>query len=310
MSLNRNFLGTAAVVATILSPATAMAASMFTADLDTLNADFGSTASGSATLTLDEPSEDIRTLRVQIQATGLQNLSDIPGAIHVGHIHGQFVGNADRPLAQQGDGSFFDGMGGTAVDSLVPTLDDADINVDEVDQGLSDDLYLDFFEGRPSYGPVVLNLTSQQLESAPEGVPPLSFFFQQAGAGAIDPAALFPSGTEFNLDTTYTFDLTDSDQARQYNNLTPLEQREIVLHGLTIPTAISNAIDTATNAAPGSPTAGIPVGNDMSLRSTAPVAAGTIEAVEAQSVPEPMPMSLASLALLAMTLGKLRRRAS
>ena len=308
MSKNRLF-GTVAVVATILYPATAMAASMFTADLKTLNAAFGSTASGSATLTLDEPSANLRTLRVQIDASGLQDLTDIPGALHVGHIHGQFVGNAARPLAEQGDGPFFDGTGGMVANSVLPTLADADINVDEVAQGLSDDLYLDFFEGRPSYGPVVLNLTESQLESAPEGVPPLGFFFGQAGAGAIDPTALFPSGTEFNLDTTYTFDLTDPDQARQYNNLTPLDQREIVLHGLTIPTAISDAIDAATNAAPGSPTAGIPLGNTMSLRSTAPVAAGTIEAVpEAQSVPEPM--SVASLALLAVTLGTLRRRAS
>ena len=309
MIFKNSLFNMAAVVASIICPANAMAASMFTANLTTLNADFGSTASGSATITLDEPSANMRTLRLQIEATGLQDLTDIPGAIHVGHIHGQFAGNAERSLAQQGDGAFFDGMGGIVANSVLPTLADADINVDEVDQGLSDDLYLDFFEGRPSYGPVVLNLTSQQLESAPEGLPPLSFFFQQAGAGAIAPAALFPSGTEFNLDTTYTFDLTDPDQARQYNNLTPLNQREIVLHGLTIPTAISDAIDTATNTAPGSPTAGIPLGNNLSFRSTAPVAAGTIEAVEAESVPEPMAMSLTSLALLALTLGTLRRRA-
>lgn len=266
---------------------------MFTADLNTLNADFGSNASGSATLTLDEEGENIRTLRVQIEATGLQDLTDIPGAIHVAHIHGQFAGNASRPLLEQGNGEFFEDDGGVAVNSVVPTLSNDDLDGDG---------FLNFLEGRPAYGPVILNLTAEQIPTAPSGTPPLTQFLQLAGAGEINPATLFPSGTEFNLDTTYTFDLSDPDQLRQYNNLTRLDQREIVLHGLTVPLALSNRID---QAAMGGAPAGVPLGDNEAFRVTAPVAAGTIRAV---TVPEPMTMSLASMGLLAVTMGTLRRR--
>ena len=234
----------------------------FTVDLKTLNADFGSDASGSATLTLDAPAENLRTVRVQVDADGLEDFGSI-GGVHVAHIHGQFSGNAERPLLEQGDGLFFDGAGGTATDSVLPTLDsDAD-----------GDGFLNFLEGRPSYGPVVLNLTSEQIEAAPDGTPPLSYFLELAQGGEINPAELFPSGSEFNLDTTYTFDLNDPDELRQYNNLMPLSDREIVLHGLTIPTDTSEAIDkTAVGTAP----AGMDLGNGEAFRITAPVAAGTI----------------------------------
>ena len=238
----------------------------FKVDLAALNSSepFNSDANGKATLTLDAPSPDIRTLQVQVDVDGLEDLSDI-GGIHVAHIHGQFLENADRPLLEQGDGSFFDGTGGEAANSVLPTIDNSDVDGDG---------FLNFLEGRPSYGPVVLNLTSEQIESAPEGTPPLSYFLELAGAGEIDPTELFPSGTEFNLDTTYTFDLTDPDQLRQYNNLTPLDEREIVVHGLTIPVDTSEAID---EAARGTAPAGIDLDNGEAFRITAPVAAGTIE---------------------------------
>ena len=243
----------------------------FKVDLATLNSSFGSNASGSATLTLDAPSENIRTLRVQIDAQGLEDLSGI-GGVHVAHIHGQFLGNAENPLLEQGDGSFFDGTGGESINSILPTIENSDIDGDG---------FVNFLEGRPDYGPVVLNLTSEQIESAPEGTPPLSYFLELAGAGEINPAELFPSGTEFNLDTTYTFDLTDPDRLRQYNNLTPLDEREVVIHGLTIPVETSEAIDqTAMGTAP----VGIDLGNGDAFRITAPVAAGTIEVEESTEV--------------------------
>ena len=236
----------------------------FTVDLATLNSSSGSNASGEATVTLDAPSPDIRTLRVQIDAEGLEDLSGI-GGVHVAHIHGQFLDNAENPLLEQGDGSFFDGTGGESVDSILPTVENSDIDGDG---------FVNFLEGRPNYGPVVLNLTSEQIEAAPDGTPPLSYFLELANAGEINPAELFPSGTEFNLDTTYTFDLTDPDQLRQYNNLTPLNEREIVIHGLTIPLETSEAIDeTAMGTAP----AGVDLENGEAFRITAPVAAGTIE---------------------------------
>ena len=245
----------------------------FSADLNVLNSSepFNSTASGSAALTLDAPSKDIRTLNVQIEADGLEDLTDI-GGIHVAHIHGQFLGNAERPLLEQGDGEFFDGKGGIAVDSILPTVASSDLDGDG---------FINFIEGRPDYGPVVLNLTSEQIEAAPDGTPPLSYFLELAGEGEIDPAELFPSGTEFNLDTTYTFDLSDPDQLRQYNNLMPLDKREIVIHGLTIPQSTSAAIDeTAMGTAP----SGSDLDNGETFRITAPVAAGTITPQKSNTV--------------------------
>ncbi len=277
------------------SPAVANGTQAFTVDLQTLNADFGSTVTGSGTITLDtsgvtSPTSGTATVRVQLNATGLQDVTSI-GGLHVAHIHGQFAGNASRPLAAQGAGPFFAGEGGTPVQSIVPTqAADGANNIDEVAMGLADSNYLDFFEGRPAYGPVGLNLTNQQLDALdgvddggtiaypPDGTAPLSYFFQLAGAGLITPTDLFPTGSTYSQDTTYEFDLSDPDQRRQYNNLTPLNTREIVIHGLTIPTPISDAIDAASGAAAGTPTAGIPLGNGMSFRTTAPVAAGTIQA--------------------------------
>ena len=245
----------------------------FTVDLSTLNGSdpFGSNANGFATLSLDAPSADIRTLRVQIDAEGLEDLTDI-GGVHVAHIHGQFLGNSENPLLDQGNGSFFNGTGGEAVDSILPTIENSDIDGDG---------FINFLEGRPNYGPVVLNLTSEQIEAAPDGITPFGQFLDLASAGEINPAELFPSGTEFNLDTTYTFDLTDPDQLRQYNNLTTLDEREIVIHGLTIPLEISQAIDeTAMGTAP----AGIDLGDGSAFRITAPVAAGTIDLVESTDI--------------------------
>ena len=243
----------------------------FTVDFTTLNSSFGSNANGEGTITLDAPSPDIRTVQVEIDAEGLEDLSGI-GGIHVAHIHGQFLGNRDNPILEQGDGSFFDGTGGESVNSILPTIENSDVDGDG---------YINFLEGRPDYGPVLLNLTSEQIEAPPEGIPPLSYFLELAGAGEINPAELFPSGTEFNLDITYTFDLTDPDQLRQYNNLTPLNEREIVLHGLTIPSELSEAIDeTAMGTAP----AGTDLGNGEAFRITAPVAAGTIQAQASKDV--------------------------
>ena len=241
----------------------------FKVDLATLNSEFGSNATGEATITLDAPNPDTRTVRVQIDAEGLEDLSGI-GGVHVAHIHGQFLGNAENPLLEQGNGSFFEGTGGEAVDSILPTIENSEVDGDG---------FINFLEGRPNYGPVVLNLTSEQIEAAPDGTTPLGYFLELASAGEINPAELFPSGTEFNLDTTYTFDLTDPDQLRQYNNLTPLDDREIVVHGLTIPLETSEAID---EAAMGTAPAGIDLENGEAFRITAPVAAGTIE-VEAST---------------------------
>src|SRR5688500_4756110 len=71
-----------------------LAVDVFNVDLQTLNADYGSTATGTATLTHNTDVPTSPTLRVQINASGLQDLSAIPGAVHAAHILGQFEGNA------------------------------------------------------------------------------------------------------------------------------------------------------------------------------------------------------------------------
>ncbi|WP_461506297.1 choice-of-anchor Q domain-containing protein [Rhodopirellula baltica] len=258
--------------------AAALSDQIFSMTFESLN---GSGVSGTGMVIVQSPSETTRTVRVVIDAEGLQDLSGIPGAIHVAHIHGQFAGNANLPILNQGDGPFFDGAGGAAngfppVNSVAPSLANDD------GRTIADG-FLDFLEGRPQYGPVVLNLTSTQMRDAgpngsnpPDGVPPLSHFLALAGAGDIDAAALFPNGTEFNLDTTYTFDLTNADEERQFNNLAPLGLREVVLHGQTVDTAISDAIDAAAmGTAPG----GADLGDGTSFRVTAPVAVALITPV-------------------------------
>ncbi|WP_231612458.1 beta strand repeat-containing protein [Novipirellula galeiformis] len=236
----------------------------------------GSGVTGTGSVTVTSPTATTRTVRVVIDAEGLEDVSAF-GGIHAAHIHGQFAGNAARPILEQGDGPFFDGAGGLAngfapIDSVLPSIADDGVTIE--------DGFLDFLEGQPKYGPVLLNLTSTQLRDAsafssnpPAGVPPLAHFLALADNGAIDPSALFPSGTEFNLDTTYTFDLTNPDEARQFNNLAPLDFREVVLHGQTIDKSISDAIDAAAmGTAPG----GIDLGNGTAFRVTAPVAAAEI----------------------------------
>jgi len=307
----------AAVVLSSASPALAGQTEYF-ANLGTLNAAYGSTATGTARLTHNDDNPTMPTLRVRINATGLQDFSAVPRAVHLAHIHGQFEGNAAEPLPQQLTGPFFSGQGGVPgsgfapVNSTVPTAaDDGGRLVDEPAMGLGSTRYLDFFEGLPDYGPVVMNLPNTDLPAPPEGVSPTQQFVMGIQSGTVNPEALFPKGTEFNLDVTYLFDLNNPDDHRQYHNTVGdggqfLDDRLIVLHGLTVPTAISDAIDLAAGVPAGNPQAGVPLGNGMSFRAVAPVAAGEIAAV-------PLPAAVwAGLATLAGMGGfsKLRRRAA
>ncbi|QDT11229.1 beta strand repeat-containing protein [Stieleria marina] len=249
----------------------------FSLDFIPLN---GSSVTGTGSVTVSSPTATTRTIRVVIDAEGLQDVSAF-GGLHVAHIHGQFAGNATRPVLEQGDGPFFDGDGGAA-NGFPPTASVPPSLANDDGRTIADG-FLDFLEGRPQYGPVVLNLTSVQLRDAsatssnpPEGVPPLGHFLALVGGGDIDPAALFPSGTEFDLDTTYTFDLTNADEARQFNNIAPAGLREIVLHGQTVDTAISDAIDAV---AMGTAPSGVDLGDGSSFRITAPVGVSLITPV-------------------------------
>ncbi|MGB7326256.1 MAG: CHRD domain-containing protein, partial [Rubripirellula sp.] len=249
----------------------------FSLDITELN---GSGVTGTGSVTLTQPTSTTREVRVVINATGMEDLTSF-GGFHVAHIHGQFAGNRTAPLLGQGDGAFFDGAGGAAngqppVNSILPSV--------AANDGVTImDGFLDFLEGRPEYGPVLLNLTSTQLRDAgdhgtnpPDGTPPLAHFLNLFTDGEIDPTMLFPQGTDFVMDTTYTFDLTNADEARQFNNLAPLDLREIVIHGASIEKGISDAIDAAAmGTAPG----GTDLGNGQAFRVTAPVAAAEIVAV-------------------------------
>lgn len=308
ISKTRFFSAAISAAAMAMMPLSALAAHLTTntyrSDIDTLNGAFGSKASGSATIleTIDDEAKKA-SINVKVNVTGLQDLTDI-GGVHVAHIHGQFLGNSTRPLFDQGNGPFFEGNGGTPVNSVLPTVAKDDVDGDG---------FLNFVEGRPAYGPIILNLTSKQQPAPPAGLPPQIQFLQRAGAGEINPAELFPSGTEFNLDTTYDFDLNDEDQARQYNNLNPLDFREIVIHGLTLPASISDPIDALVTASGGGAPLGIPVGDGSEVfRITAPVAAGTIVADngDATAVPEPMTVSLLSMAMVGGVLVVTRRRSA
>ena len=286
------------VTGAALLAGSASADSIFVSELKTLNPDFGHNAQGTATLTLTGEDTQTPSLRVQISATGLPDLSNIPGATHVAHIHGQFAENQGLPAGQQTDGPFFSGTGGTPVDSVTPT------NADDSDNIFANN-YVNFFEGLPDYGPVVLNLSAIQVPAAPDGVPPLIQGINVAqadnGIGLLD---AFPNnGTEFNLDTVYNFDLSDPDSARQYNNLTPLEFREIVLHGLIVPADINNPIDAlAADLGLNPALLGVELPDGTFFRTTGPVAAGGIV------VPTPG-AAAGGLALLGLLAARRRRHA-
>lgn len=271
-----------------------LAVDLFRVDFRPFNADFGSTATGTALLTLNTDDPMQPTLRVEINATGLEDLSAIPGAVHLAHIHGQFRENRGQPLPEQLDGEFFRSCVcgredatemvkcHEAVNSLVPKEEvDGKLLVDEVARGLADTNFLDFFEGLPAYGPVVQNLGAEQVPAAPRGTTPTDAFVEGVIEGRLDPGALFPAGSEFRLDTTYTYDLHDEDQKREFFNTVGargqvLQDRMIVLHGLTIPTDIAEAIDEAAGLSPDDLVASVPLGDGTSFAIVGLAAGGQI----------------------------------
>ena len=210
---------------------TTSAITNYRVNLTTLN---NSGVVGNAQLTLDQTDPNNPTLTVRIRANGLE-----PNQPHVQHIHGRFLSNLNDPNAA--NGPFFIGEGEPAVNSVLPTVAANDTNGDG---------FIDFMEGRPAYGPVILNLDNDGPNAPPDGVPPLS----------TADASKFPTAPNGSVDYTnsFTFDLSDQDQRRQFNNLLPLDLREIVLHGLT------TNLDIDQNGQPDG------------YRPTAPIAAGEI----------------------------------
>jgi hypothetical protein len=142
----------------------------------------------------------------------------------------------------------FDG-GGNVADSFSPTLaDDTD-----------GDGFVELAEGLPQYGPVLVPLTS------PAG-------------GALEN---FPTADDGTINFSQTYDLTsDATFAADFgtDGLLPLENREIVLHGLTL--------------AEGEGANGGEANGEAGYKATLPVASGEIVA---NSVPEPGTLGLMAL---------------
>ncbi|MCC9641989.1 dockerin type I domain-containing protein [Rhodopirellula sp. JC740] len=204
----------------------------FTTTLSELN-DSGVT--GTANVTVDTSDPDNPSVTVSIQASGL-----VPNQPHIQHIHGRFASDLDSTGTIDGP---FIGDGGSSIDSRTPDLGD-DTNGDG---------FVTVGEGLAGYGNVLLNLSSPRAPVPIEGNSPLADF----------DLADFPTAPDGTIDfsETYVFDLSDSDQARQYNNLLPMSLREIVLHG------VNTDIDVDGDGSPDG------------YRVTGPAAAGTLSAV-------------------------------
>lgn len=145
-----------------------------------------------------------------------------------------------RPHPQHIHGRF--DAAGTPIDSVKPTpARDTD-----------GDGFIELAEGLPDYGPVLISLTS----------PP---------GGAV---ANFPTAPEGTINFTQTYNLNDSltfNAGFSKEDIFPLDFRELILHGLTVP-----AVGAGT---PGE------VDGTAGYKAVLPVASGLIE--EVQPIPEP-----------------------
>ena len=249
MHPNKTFILTAAAATGLAAAGASADLVYYAATLDPLN---GSNVSGRANLVHDT---DAETLTVNIVAVNLE-----PGQVHPQHIHGRF----DGP----------DLLTGNPIDSVTPGPE----------QDADGDGFIELAEGFSSYGPVILPLSQPPAEGD-------------------DPATLsFPTPDTPVLNFTQVYDLSDEGQfffpmmppaqgGPDYDgdDLFPLNFREIVLHGMTVPTG------------PGLGTPG-EVDGSGGYTPTLPVAAGEIVGFP---IPEP---TAAALAVGATGLLCLRRR--
>ena len=180
-----------ASAATLMLGAAQAATSTFTVDFTELN---GSGVSGSGTLVYvdDDPDDDVYgTLQIDITFQGLD------AGPHPMHIHGLFE----------------DGAGSPAVDSVTPTM--------AADAAGDNDGFIEVAEGVPSYGDILLSLTTDPgnadalLTANGDGTTTYSQLFDLS-----DSSIFLPSPA-----TGVTYSAED---------LFPLILREVVIHGLVV----------------------------------------------------------------------------
>lgn len=162
----------------------------------------------------------------------------------------------NQPHAQHIHGRF--DADGNPMDSFSPTLA----------QDTDGDGFVELLEGLVTYGPIIVPLTS----------PP---------GGALEDFPTAPAGT---IDFSQTYDLTDPTTFAggfDMADLMPLDFREFVLHGLTVPASEGIGTDGEVDGTAG-------------YKGVLPVASGTIVAV--QSVPEPSSVVLLMLGFAAVLL--------
>lgn len=178
-----------------------------------------------------------------------------PDMLHVQHIHGRF------------------GPDGSPRDSVRPTAS----------SDLDGDGFIELAEALPDYGPIVLNLKDPDVAdplggfpTAPDGVINFRQTYDLSGSPAFASNVLTP----------------DPDDSFTASDLLPLDLREIVIHGLTLP------MGAGANGGEADGTGG--------FKPTLPVAAGEIQ-VGIAPIPLPAGVWLMGAALGALGLFGFRR---
>jgi hypothetical protein len=221
-----------AVLAAIASPASSANLSYFTAALNPLS---GSGVSGTANATLDT---NDNSLLVQIMASGLE-----PNQPHPQHIHGAF----DM------------GVTGNPIDSTAPTLA----------QDTDGDGFIELAEGLPTYGPVLVPLTSPP-DAGLAGFP-------TAPDGTIDFSQLYDLGDPVTFASIPDGDDDPGNDVKYTKaDLLPLVLREVVLHGMTVPDGVGAGTDGEVNGVGG-------------YKAVLPVAAGEFLVADANFNVIPLP---------------------
>jgi hypothetical protein len=170
------------------------------------------------------------TLKVTIQASGLE-----AGRPYAQHIHGQLGG----------------------LNSTVPTVACCDADRDG---------FVEVLEGAKAYGPVLLNLTS------PPGAPGAGHGGDHGGVATFPtaPIGVINFGEIYNLNDPKTFAGLDPPLGANTDKtaLFPLENRHIVIHGLTVGAGFGAGTDGEADGTAGYK-AVLPVANGELVRSLA-----------------------------------------